>query len=141
MSGMREAYVHGRAEDPDAPPRKVAQRAVVTGFSGAARVVTAAALIMFFVFASFVPEGSSVIKPIALGLAVGIAADAFLVRMTLVPAVMALPGGPPGICRSGSTASCRTSTSRAPGCAPISRMSPGPASAPRPGRRSASTAW
>ncbi|HXR43233.1 MAG TPA: MMPL family transporter [Pseudolysinimonas sp.] len=92
VSGMREAYVHGRHDDPDAPPRKVAQRAVVTGFSGAARVVTAAALIMFFVFASFVPSGSSVIKPIALGLAVGIAADAFLVRMTLVPAVMALAG-------------------------------------------------
>jgi RND superfamily putative drug exporter len=47
---------------------------------------------MFFVFAAFVPEGASMIKVIALGLAVGVAVDAFLVRMTLVPAVMALAG-------------------------------------------------
>nr|WP_241732104.1 MMPL family transporter [Galbitalea soli] len=82
VSGMREAYVHGGD----------ARSAIVTGFSGAARVVTAAALIMFFVFASFIPEGTGVIKAIAVGLAVGILADAFLVRMTLVPAIMALLG-------------------------------------------------
>ena len=82
VSGMRETYVHTGD----------AKKAIVRGFSGAARVVTAAALIMFFVFASFVPEGTGVIKAIALGLAVGILADAFLVRMTLVPAAMALFG-------------------------------------------------
>ena len=47
---------------------------------------------MFAVFAAFVPEGDASLKPIALGLAVGIAVDAFIVRMTLVPAVMALLG-------------------------------------------------
>nr|WP_284297260.1 MMPL family transporter [Homoserinibacter gongjuensis] len=82
VSGMREAHVHG------ASPRQAISR----GFAGAARVVTAAALIMFFVFAAFVPEGMSMIKVIALGLAVGVAFDAFLVRMTLGPAVMALFG-------------------------------------------------
>jgi RND superfamily putative drug exporter len=82
VSGMRESYV--RTGDP--------KRAIVRGFSGAARVVTAAALIMFFVFAAFIPDGAGVIKVIALGLAVGILADAFLVRMTLVPAAMALMG-------------------------------------------------
>jgi RND superfamily putative drug exporter len=82
VSGMRETFVH--TGDP--------KRAIVRGFSGAARVVTAAALIMFFVFAAFVPDGAGVIKVIALGLAVGILADAFLVRMTLVPAAMALMG-------------------------------------------------
>jgi RND superfamily putative drug exporter len=82
VSGMRESYVHTGD----------AKGAVVKGFSGAARVVTAAALIMFFVFASFIPDGSGVIKPMAVGLAVGILADAFLVRMTLVPAVMTLLG-------------------------------------------------
>ena len=96
VSGMREAYVHGVAKLPaDATGKMrnaVARRAVVTGFSGAARVVTAAALIMFFVFAAFVPEGAGVIKAIALGLAAGVFVDAFLVRMTLVPAVMALAG-------------------------------------------------
>jgi RND superfamily putative drug exporter len=82
VSGMREEYV--RTGDP--------QQAVRSGFAHAARVVTAAALIMFFVFFAFVPEGSGAIKPIALALAVGIAFDAFLVRMTLVPAAMALAG-------------------------------------------------
>lgn len=82
VSGMREEFVHNGN----------ARRAVARGFTGAARVVTAAALIMFFVFFAFVPEGAGVIKTIAFGLAVGIAADAFLVRMTLVPAVMTLAG-------------------------------------------------
>jgi RND superfamily putative drug exporter len=82
VSGMREEYVH------NGNPR----RAIERGFGNGARVVTAAALIMFFVFFSFFPEGSGAIRPIALGLASGIAIDAFLVRMTLVPAVMALLG-------------------------------------------------
>jgi RND superfamily putative drug exporter len=82
VSGMRETFVHTGD----------AKKAIVTGFSGAARVVTAAALIMFFVFASFIPDGAGIIKAMAVGLAVGILADAFLVRMTLVPAAMALLG-------------------------------------------------
>ena len=65
---------------------------IVHGFQHAARVVTAAALIMFFVFFAFVPEGTGVIKGIAFALAIGVAFDAFLVRMTLVPAAMALAG-------------------------------------------------
>ena len=96
VSGMREAYVHGvaklRAGASAKERNEVAKAAIVSGFSGAARVVTAAALIMFFVFGAFVPEGSAVIKVIALGLAVGVFVDAFLIRMTLVPAVMALAG-------------------------------------------------
>ena len=82
VSGMREEYV--KTKDP--------RTSVVHGFQHAARVVTAAALIMFFVFFAFVPEGSGVIKAIAFALAVGVAFDAFLVRMTLVPAAMALAG-------------------------------------------------
>jgi putative drug exporter of the RND superfamily len=82
VSGMREEFV--KTGD--------AKYAVAHGFANGARVVTAAALIMFFVFFAFVPEGSGMIKPIALGLAVGIAFDAFLVRMTLVPALMTLFG-------------------------------------------------
>jgi len=82
VSGMREEFV--KTGD--------ARRSVERGFGNGARVVTAAALIMFFVFFSFVPEGSGAIKPIALGLASGIAIDAFLVRMTLVPAIMTLLG-------------------------------------------------
>ncbi|GAA1689794.1 MMPL family transporter [Microcella alkalica] len=82
VSGMREEFV--RTGDP--------RSAIEDGFAHGARVVTAAALIMFFVFAAFVPEGSNLIKPIALGLAVGIAVDAFVLRMTLGPAIMTLLG-------------------------------------------------
>lgn len=82
VSGMREAYAHG--DD--------ARTAVRHGFAANARVVTAAALIMFFVFFMFVPEGMVMIKSIAFGLAVGVAVDAFLVRMTLIPALMTLMG-------------------------------------------------
>jgi RND superfamily putative drug exporter len=86
VSRMREDYVHGEAS----PGR--ARRAVSSGFRGSAPVVTAAAVIMFAVFVAFVPEGDANLKPIALGLAVGVAVDAFIVRMVLVPAVMALLG-------------------------------------------------
>ena len=82
VSRMREEYVHGGD----------ARAAIERGFVGSASVVTAAALIMFGVFAAFVPEGDTNIKPIALGLAVGVFVDAFIVRMTLVPAVLALLG-------------------------------------------------
>ncbi|MEV6056362.1 MMPL family transporter [Streptomyces sp. NPDC052107] len=47
---------------------------------------------MFAVFASFVPDGSTILKPIAFALAVGVFVDAFVVRMTLVPAALALVG-------------------------------------------------
>jgi RND superfamily putative drug exporter len=96
VSRMREDYVHARRRLGRTPTREelreIAVGAVRSGFTASARVVTAAAVIMFAVFAAFVPEGDTSIKPIALGLAVGIAVDAFLVRMTLVPAVMTLLG-------------------------------------------------
>ena len=92
VSRMREDYVHTRRANGGAGDRATAVGAIRSGFTASARVVTAAAVIMFAVFAAFIPEGDTAIKPIALGLAVGIAIDAFLVRMTLVPAVMALLG-------------------------------------------------
>lgn len=82
VSRIREHYVHHG--DP--------HHAIESGFVSASRVVVAAAVIMFAVFAAFVPEGSAIIKPIAFSLAVGVFVDAFLVRMTLVPAVLALLG-------------------------------------------------
>ena len=82
VSRIREHHVHGTP----------AREAVRTGFTSAAKVVAAAAVIMFAVFAAFVPEGDATLQPIALGLAVGVFVDAFLVRMTLVPAVLALLG-------------------------------------------------
>ncbi|MFF2851050.1 MMPL family transporter [Streptomyces sp. NPDC058001] len=82
VSRMREDFVHtGKPYE-----------SVIAGSRHASRVVTAAALIMFAVFASFVTADDLTLKPIAFGLAVGIVVDAFLVRMTLVPAVLALVG-------------------------------------------------
>ncbi|MGR7023589.1 MMPL family transporter [Geodermatophilus sp. URMC 62] len=82
VSRMHEAHAHG------APPLE----AIRTGFRQAAPVVVAAALIMFSVFAGFVPAGEATIKSIAFALAAGILFDAFVVRMVLVPAALALLG-------------------------------------------------
>ncbi|MET8828657.1 MMPL family transporter [Streptomyces sp. NPDC004610] len=82
VTRMREEYVHG------AGPRE----AVVAGFRHGARVVTAAAVIMISVFAGFLLSDTAIIKSMGLGLATAVLFDAFVVRMALVPAVMALLG-------------------------------------------------
>jgi RND superfamily putative drug exporter len=82
VSRMHEAHAHGAAP----------LEAIRTGFRQAAPVVVAAALIMFSVFAGFVPGGDATLKSIAFALATGIAFDAFVVRMVLVPAALALLG-------------------------------------------------
>ncbi|MDI6102348.1 MMPL family transporter [Actinoplanes sp. NEAU-A12] len=82
VSRIREEYVHTGD----------ARHAVGAGFRASAPVVVAAAIIMLGVFAAFVPDGSATIKPISFSLAVGVFVDAFLVRMTLVPAVLQLLG-------------------------------------------------
>ncbi len=82
VTRIRESHVHG--EEPTS--------AITTGFSASARVVTAAALIMIGVFSSFVTGADVVVKSIAFALAFGVLADAFLVRMTFVPAVLVLLG-------------------------------------------------
>jgi putative drug exporter of the RND superfamily len=82
VSRMREE--HGRGLPP--------VEAVRTGFGESAPVVTAAAIIMFSVFASYVIADDLITKEIAFALAVGVAVDAFIVRMTLIPAAMALLG-------------------------------------------------
>ncbi|MFF4957260.1 MMPL family transporter [Streptomyces sp. NPDC001222] len=82
VTRMREAYVHG--ETPG--------QAIVTGFKYGARVVTAAAVIMIAVFSGFIGSSESMIKMIGFGLAIAVFFDAFVVRMALVPAVLALLG-------------------------------------------------
>ncbi|GAA4548577.1 MMPL family transporter [Amycolatopsis samaneae] len=82
VTRMREEHVHGA--DP--------QEAMVTGFRHGSRVVVAAALIMISVFAGFVLAESSLIQSIGFALAFGVLVDAFVVRMTIVPAVMSLLG-------------------------------------------------
>ncbi|AGL18525.1 MMPL family transporter [Actinoplanes sp. N902-109] len=82
VTRMREEHVHGAAPTP----------AVVNGFSHGARVVTAAAIIMISVFSGFILGDDAIIKSIGFALAAAILLDAFVVRMTLVPAVMTLLG-------------------------------------------------
>jgi RND superfamily putative drug exporter len=66
--------------------------AVADGLAATARVITAAALIMVTVFASFVLGDNSVVKLFGLGLAAAILIDATVVRLVLVPATMELLG-------------------------------------------------
>ncbi|MFJ7197961.1 MULTISPECIES: MMPL family transporter [unclassified Streptomyces] len=82
VTRMREAYVHG--EKPG--------QAIVTGFRHGARVVTAAAVIMMAVFAGFIGSSEQMIKMIGFSLAIAVFFDAFVVRMAIVPAVLALLG-------------------------------------------------
>ncbi|MEV5972574.1 MMPL family transporter [Streptomyces sp. NPDC051921] len=82
VTRMREAYVHG------ARPGE----AIVTGFKHGARVVTAAAVIMIAVFSGFIGSSEQMVKMIGFGLAVAVLFDAFVVRMAIVPAVLALLG-------------------------------------------------
>ncbi|NEC86323.1 MMPL family transporter [Streptomyces sp. SID12501] len=82
VTRMREAYVHG--ESPS--------NAVVTGFKHSARVVVAAAIIMMAVFGGFISSSESMIKLFGFGLAIAVFFDAFVVRMAIVPAVLALLG-------------------------------------------------
>ncbi|TCM46773.1 MMPL family transporter [Kribbella sp. VKM Ac-2568] len=82
VTRMREEHVHGAA------PRT----AVVDGFGHSARVVTAAAVIMVAVFSGFILSTETLVREIGFGLAFAVAIDAFVVRMTIVPAVMALLG-------------------------------------------------
>ena len=66
--------------------------AVADGLAKTARVITAAAAIMFCVFGSFVFGDVRVLKVFGLGLAVAVFIDATIVRMVLVPATMELLG-------------------------------------------------
>ncbi|MDH6582395.1 RND superfamily putative drug exporter [Streptomyces sp. SAI-133] len=82
LTRMREAYVHGASPG----------EAIVHGFRHSGRVVAAAAIIMVSVFAGFVGMNSPTIQTMGVGLAAAVAFDAFVVRMAIVPAVLALLG-------------------------------------------------
>ena len=82
VTRMREAYVHG----------DTAPEAVVDGFRHGARVVAAAATIMISVFAAFIAQDNPLIQSIGFALATAVLLDAFLIRMTLIPATMYLLG-------------------------------------------------
>jgi putative drug exporter of the RND superfamily len=66
--------------------------AIRNGLAATGKTISAAALIMILVFGAFILGGERVIKEFGLGLAGGIAVDAFLIRMAIVPALMFLLG-------------------------------------------------
>ena len=112
VSRMRERYVRStrdeiradgadgagahavRARGVDGRPLRLNQTddSVIYGFAAGARVITAAALIMVAVFASFIDQPLAFIKIFGFGLGVAVFVDAFLIRMTAIPAIMMLLG-------------------------------------------------
>ena len=82
VTRMREGWAHG----------KTAGNATSNGIKHGARVVTAAALIMISVFAAFMLMDEPFIKVMGFALALAVLLDAFIVRMTIIPATMFLLG-------------------------------------------------
>ncbi|WP_343336049.1 MMPL family transporter [Streptomyces sp. SID5464] len=80
VTRMREEYARGNTPE----------EAIVKGFMQSARVVTALALIMISVFAGFILADADLTKSFGFALAVAVFLDAFVLRVTIVPAVMAL---------------------------------------------------
>ena len=69
-----------------------ARLSVIQGLTRSARIVTSAATILVFVFLAFVTGHMIVLKQVGFILALAVAFDATIVRMVLVPSVMALFG-------------------------------------------------
>ncbi|OUC80557.1 hypothetical protein CA982_02145 [Gordonia lacunae] len=82
--GSRIHEAHSRGLD--------TREAIIEGFSRSGPVVVAAAAIMAAVFAGFCLSGDSLVGSIALALTVGVLTDAFVVRMLIMPAALALFG-------------------------------------------------
>lgn len=69
-----------------------AKEAVLQGIKDSGKVVVTAALIMMTVFFAFMATPDTMIKSVGMALAFGVLFDAFIVRLTIVPAVMTLLG-------------------------------------------------
>jgi putative drug exporter of the RND superfamily len=68
------------------------EHAVAVGLERTGRIVTAAALLLALVFVAFATSEVAVVKLIGLGLALAVLVDAFIIRATLVPALMRMAG-------------------------------------------------
>ncbi|QKT06612.1 MMPL family transporter [Gordonia sp. X0973] len=82
VTRMREEYIHGMG----------AKEAIIAGYRHGARVVTSAAIIMISVFSAFMLAPDTMAKMMGFSMAIAIFFDAFIIRMTVVPAVIALLG-------------------------------------------------
>jgi len=91
LSSDYEVFVVSRIKE-EYTTNRGARHAVQRGTALSARVVTAAAMIMFSIFIAFMFTNDPTIKAIGFSFAAGVFLDAFVVRLTLVPAVMAIIG-------------------------------------------------
>jgi len=82
LSRIREEHMAGKSNI----------EAVAVGLQRSARIITAAALLLAVVFASFTISGVTSIKMLGFGVALAVILDATLVRALLVPALMRLFG-------------------------------------------------
>ena len=82
LSRIKEEYDSGVEND----------EAVAAGLERTGRIVTAAAVLLAFVYVAFATSGVTVVKLLGLGLALAVLIDAFLIRLTLVPALMRVAG-------------------------------------------------
>lgn len=92
VSRMRERFLHDSQAAARGSRYTAVEDSVIGGFSLGAQVVTAAALIMIGVFASFVFQPLPFIQIFGFALGAGVLFDAFFIRMTFVPALMFLFG-------------------------------------------------
>jgi RND superfamily putative drug exporter len=82
LSRIREEHMAGKSN----------VESVAVGLQRSARIITAAALLLAIVFASFMISGVTSIKMLGFGVALAVLLDATLVRALLVPALMRLFG-------------------------------------------------
>jgi RND superfamily putative drug exporter len=82
LSRIREEHLSGKSNI----------ESVAVGLQRSARIITAAALLLAGVFATFVISGVTSIKMLGFGVALAVLLDATIVRALLVPALMRLFG-------------------------------------------------
>jgi RND superfamily putative drug exporter len=82
LSRIREEHLAGKSN----------VESVAVGLQRSARIITAAALLLAVVFASFITSGVTSIKSMGFGVALAVILDATIVRGLLVPALMRLFG-------------------------------------------------
>ena len=82
LSRIREEHMAGKTN----------VESVAVGLQRSARIITAAALLLGVVFASFITSGVTSIKTMGFGVALAVILDATIVRGLLVPALMRLFG-------------------------------------------------
>ncbi|MBV7294428.1 MMPL family transporter [Corynebacterium sp. TAE3-ERU12] len=92
VSRMREHYTKSRGKATEGSGYTAVEESVVEGFALGARVVTAAAIIMTSVFVAFIGQDLAFVKIFGFALGAAVLFDAFLVRMTFIPASMFLLG-------------------------------------------------